>query len=56
MRIMVCDDEMYDRGELVQSVKAVWPEARIDVAGSGQEVIRSIQKGTGYDLIFLWIM
>ncbi len=53
MRIMVCDDEMYDRGELVQSVKAVWPEARIDVAGSGQEVIRSIQKGTGYDLIFL---
>lgn len=53
MRILVCDDVKDDREILVQNIKAVWPEADVEEASDGGEVIDKIRKGQVFDLIFL---
>ena len=53
MKIIVCDDDRYERDFLLNRIREVWPEAVTEAAERGQEVIRKVQTGRAYDLVFL---
>lgn len=53
MKIAICDDIKEDLACLKADLKELWQEAEIDTYESGTEVVRQIQQGTYYDLIFL---
>lgn len=56
MNIAVCDDEREDREELCRDLAEIWEGAQIDVFENGVDVVRKIQQGFYYDLIFLDII
>lgn len=53
MKIMICDDDLRDRNALVCSVKSIWPDAEIDNEDNAQAVLRLLQRGRIYDLVFM---
>ena len=56
MKIAVCDDVKDDRDKLKNDLADVWVDAAIDTYESGYDVLRQVQKGMNYDLIFMDII
>lgn len=56
MNIAVCDDERVDREELCRDLTEIWDSAQIDAFENGMDVVRKIQQGSYFDLIFLDII
>lgn len=53
VKIAVCEDEEGERLQLIENIQDTWKNAEIYGFEDGHQVLQNIQKGMGYDLIFL---
>ena len=53
IKIAVCDDVESERLQLMESIREIWENAEVYGFGDGQQVLQNIQRGMGYDLVFL---